>query len=111
MSFYPALVWRRALLPVLGVSGGDAGCPRVDAERGVYPAWQRGGLERFCYTEAAAWADCLRGRFGLDLPAQEAASLFDRALRRSQAAGASTLDGSPGAARLRAADTTSCRSG
>lgn len=70
-----------------------------------------GGLERFCYTEAAAWADCLRGRFGLDLPAQEAAALFDRALRRSQAAGASTLDGSPGAARPRAADTTSCRSG
>ena len=40
------------------------------------------------YDDAQAWADCLRERFGLDLPPGEAAALFERAAASGrQAAG------------------------
>ena len=44
------------------------------------------------YDDAQAWADCLRERFGLDLPPGEAAALFERAAAR-QAGGGRGTDG------------------
>ena len=43
------------------------------------------------YDDAQAWADCLRERFGLDLPPGEAAALFERAAASGRQAAAGEL--------------------
>ena len=43
------------------------------------------------YDDAQAWADCLRERFGLDLPPDEAADLFERAAASGRQAAAGEL--------------------
>ena len=50
-----------------------------------------GAPETRRYDDAQAWADCLRERFGLDLPPGEAAALFERAATSGRQAAAGEL--------------------